>query len=430
MSRFSLRSTAPGRWLTLFVPLSLAFAAPAAHGQGRSIRPQQFTTPSMMRSTTPAMTRSTTPSTTSPATTRSTTPSSTTPSTTPVTTSTQNNALLQRAAALDPRLFGNFPINGSFPPGFGSSPWWGTPFGPSPWWGTGSGGLWGGGVSVIPVGVAGGSTNPVPQKPSGDPADAARTALLQEQAVAERLANRRRAFDELQYEHGKTPTPEEELLSRSRGNSSLAEVRSGQALNVLLADLRRVGVDQLDRSDALLPLDRRGLRHINVTRGLGNIALLKDEGRLTWPAVLAGAAFQGPRERLTSQAPKAVRQVGNPGRVDSGILRQMAADVDQLRQILRQSAKELSYQPFSEARDFLQRFDDAVVALGQPDAADYFNGTYNLKAQTVLGLVTQMTDNGLRFAPAAPGDEAAYAALRESLAACDRVAAKSQSAMR
>ena len=158
MSRFSFGSTAPGRWLTLVVPLLFASAAPAAHGQGRSIRPQPFLTPSTMRSTTPSTMRSITPSMT------------------PATTTTQNNAILQRAMAFDPRLFGNFPFTGSFRPGFGSSPWWGT----------GSGGLSGGGVSVIPVGVAGGNMTPVDQKPSGSPADTARTALLQEQAVAER----------------------------------------------------------------------------------------------------------------------------------------------------------------------------------------------------------------------------------------------------
>jgi hypothetical protein len=108
----------------------------------------------------------------------------------------------------------------------------------------------------------------------------------------------------------------------------------------------------------------------------------------------------------------------------------MAGDVDQLRALLRQQAKELSFQPYTEARDFLQRFDDAIVALGRPDAADYFNGKYDLNAQTVLGLVQQMTDRGLRFAPATPGDESAYAALRDALAAYDRTTAKPQAAAR
>jgi hypothetical protein len=399
MSHFRFGSTATGGWLTLVVPFLLAFAAPAAHGQGRSMRPSPF----MMRSTTPFVT-----------------PTMTMRTTTPSIMNLNTNALLQRDLRFDSRLLRDARFDRFF----------GREFGLNPFFGMGGVGFSGLGVSVLPVGMAGGTMTPVAQKPSGDATDTARSALLQEQAVAERLANRRRAFDELQYERDKTPTPEQELLSRSRGNPSPAEVRSGQALNVLLADLRRVGVDELNRSDTLLPLDRRALRHINVSRGPGNIALLKDGSRLTWPAALTGAAFQTPRERLTAQAAETVRQAGSPGHVDPGVVRQMTNDVSQLRLLLRQKAKELTFEPYNEARDFLQRFDDALVALGQPDAVDYFNGKYDLKAQTVLGLVTQMTDKGLQFAPAAPEDEAAYAALRESLAACDREAAKSQSAMR
>jgi hypothetical protein len=286
---------------------------------------------------------------------------------------------------------------------------------------------------VIPAGVAGGTTTAVAQKPSTDTTEgSARAALLQEQVIADRLENRRRAFDELLYEREKTPTPEQELLSRSRVNPTSAEVLSGQALNALLDDLRTAGAgtDPADRPNLRLPLDERGLRHINVTRGAGSVALLKDGGRLSWPAGLAGAVFQGPRDRLAARAPEAVRQGASAGRVDPGTLRQMAADVDRLRTLLRQQAKGLSFHAYTEARDFLQRLDDAVVALGRPDAADYFNGTYELRAQTVAGLVRQMTDRGLRFAPAAPGDEAAYAALREALAACDRAATKPPAAPR
>ncbi len=400
MARFNFGSTATGGWLTLVVPLVLAFVAPAAFGQSRSFHVRPFTTPTM----TPATFRSTTPSMT------------------PVTTTTLTNAILRRDLRLNSPLFRDLRFDRFLGREFGFSPFAGTPFGTTPFSGSG--------ISVIPFGVGGGTMAPVAQKPSGDTTDSARSALLLEQAVAERLANRRRAFDELEYERDKTPTPEQELLNRSRGNPSLAEVRSGQALNVLLADLHRVGVDELNRSDVLLPLDRRGLRHINVSRGRGNIALLKDDGRLSWPTALTGAAVQAPRDRLTAHATMAVRQAASSDQVDPGALRQMTNDVSELRRLLRQNAKELAFQPYTEARDFLQRFDDALVALGQPDAVNYFNGNYDLNAQTVLGLVTQMTDKGLQFAPAVPGDDPAYAALQKVLAACDRAAAKSQSAMR
>jgi hypothetical protein len=314
-----------------------------------------------------------------------------------------------------------------------------TPFGTSMTWGALGGGLSGSGVAVIPVGAAGGGTTTVAQKSSGDTADTsdtadtARAALLLEQAVAERLANRRRAFDEFLYERDKAPTPEQDLLGRSRGNPSPAEVLSGQALNALLDDLRTpgTGAAAADLPNPRLPLDERGLRHINVTRGgPGNVALLRDKGRVTWPAALEGAAFQEPRDRLAAEALGAVQEAGRDGRVDAVALRQMAADADRLRKLLRQNAGEFSFQPYSEAHKFLDQFDSALVALGQPDAAGYFNGAYDLKAQTVLGLVRQMTDRGLRFAPAAPGDEAAYSTLRDALAACDRAAAKPPSAAR
>ena len=266
-----------------------------------------------------------------------------------------------------------------------------------------------------------------------DTTDTTRAALLREKAVAERLANRRRAVDELLYERDKIPTEEQELLGRSRGNAPAAEVLSGQALNALLDDLRvpGAGTDPADRPNPRLPLDEQTLRHINVTRGgPGNIALLRDRGRLTWPAALDGAAFQELRDRLSAEAIEAIRRVSGDGRVDPGALRQMAADVDRLRKLLRQNAGEFSFQPYVEAHKFLDRFENALTALGRPDAADYFNGTYDLKAQTVLGLVRQMTDRGLRFAPAGPGDEAEYSALRDALAAYDRAASKPQSAAR
>jgi hypothetical protein len=293
------------------------------------------------------------------------------------------------------------------------------------------GGTWGGGSAdsgllAIPVASTVGTTTALAPKEPAQTESSARAELLLEQALTSRLENRRRAFDELQYERDRTPTPEQELLSRSRGNPPAAEVLSGQALNALMDDLRATanGPATVDRPNPRLPLGPRDARHINVTRGGGSIALLKDGGRLTWPTALAGPAWKEPRDRLTAQADQAVRQATATGRVDPAVLQQMTADVNQLRALLRQNAKGLSFQPFVEARDFLQQFNDALVVLGRPDVADYFNGTYDVTAETVLGLVKQMSDRGLRFAPAAPGDEPAYAALWSALAAVDRAAVK------
>ena len=46
----------------------------------------------------------------------------------------------------------------------------------------------------------------------------------------------------------------------------------------------------------------------SVTQGGGNIALLKNEGRLNWSGVLGGAEYKEQRERINSLAQAAVRQ--------------------------------------------------------------------------------------------------------------------------
>ena len=80
----------------------------------------------------------------------------------------------------------------------------------------------------------------------------------------------------------------------------------------------------------------------------------------------------------------------------------------------------------------MQSLREALVALQQPDAANLLTGNSPLQVQTVLGLIKQMNDGGWRFAPALPGDEAAYLALRDAMSAviqlekrrvCDRAGA-------
>ena len=72
-----------------------------------------------------------------------------------------------------------------------------------------------------------------------------------------------------------------------------------------------------------------------------------------------------------------------------------------------------------EARRYLNSLQDAVRLLRQPDAGNYFNGTYAARGRTVPDLVRGMKEKGLQFAPAAPGDEAAYAILYQGLAGYD-----------
>jgi hypothetical protein len=215
-------------------------------------------------------------------------------------------------------------------------------------------------------------------------------------------------------------------LPHALNNPATGEILSGQALNVILADLRKiVADDQSDLPVTALPLDKDGLAHINVapstaTSG-GSVAILT-HGELKWPNALRGPEYQDLRQRFTARAQVALQQARAAGSVDADVTSAMAADVDEMQKELRRTAPSMSFEQHLEARKFVQSLDSAVVALQQADVGNYFNGKFALTAKTIPGLVQQMTEAGLRFAPAGPGDEAAYTTLRQALAAYDQAA--------
>ena len=219
----------------------------------------------------------------------------------------------------------------------------------------------------------------------------------------------------------KPPRPEVDPLEQSLNNASMADIMSGRALNIILADLRQLAAEDGPAGLPLLdiPMPETALPNINVTQGNGNIGILRSGAHFAWPIALSGPEFQEQRARLTSQAQAAVDQARSSGRVDAKTIVDMNANVDDLRQQIKPLA--LPFDQYLEAKNFLKNLDAAMVALQQPDAAFHFTGKYTLKAEGVPQLVKLMTDNGLQFAPAISGDEAAYSALYQALATFDRV---------
>jgi hypothetical protein len=252
---------------------------------------------------------------------------------------------------------------------------------------------------------------------------------MREQYRQARLETRRKALDEYLYERERTPTAEDdrersmrEQALRSMNDPPVTEIYSARSLNDLLADLRR----NLSRQDEAtlrtyaLPLDEAALKHINVSKGAGNLALLKNDGRLTWPVVLSGPEFRELRERAESLTSDALKQAsfGNP--VDPGTIKALLADSTQLRRELRRTGGDVTPSMYIEASNYLNSLDGAIRALQQPDVSSFVNGRYALKSKTVPQLVKFMTNNGLQFAPAVPGDEGPYVALQQAMAAYDR----------
>jgi len=259
--------------------------------------------------------------------------------------------------------------------------------------------------------------------------DLQKSLTMREERRGERLKNDRSAFDLRNYKRERTPGAEElrlrsqkEQVMRSRNNPPLTEIASAKALNDLMQDIRnaqaRGDTAQLRTFDS--PLSEETIKRINVTRGQGNIGLLKNEGRLTWPVALNSIDFKEDRERVNTLLRDAVGQAGFNSQVDSEIISGLMNDTERIGTRLRRNVTELPPSLYIDARAFLNNLAEAIRVLQQPDVGSHFTGRYALKAKTVPELVNTMTAKGLLFAAAVPGDEPAYLALHQALAAYDR----------
>jgi hypothetical protein len=259
--------------------------------------------------------------------------------------------------------------------------------------------------------------------------DLQKSLTMREERRGDRLKNDRSAFDLKNYKRERTPGAEElrlrsqkEQVLRSRNNPPLTEITSAKALNDLMQDIHNVqsrgDTAQLRSFQTLL--SEETLKRINVTRGQGNIGLLKNEGRLAWPVALNSIDFREDRERINTLLRDAVGQAGFNSQVDSEIISGLMNDTERIGTRLRRNVTELPPSLYIDARAFLNNLDEAIRVLQQPDVGSHFSGRYALKAKTVPELVNTMSAKGLLFASAVPGDEPAYLALHQALASYDR----------
>jgi hypothetical protein len=248
--------------------------------------------------------------------------------------------------------------------------------------------------------------------------------LLQQQVQQEKLANRRRVFDEWLYEKANTPTLEQirqqnlqAQVQRSLTDPPITEITSGRALNLILADLQKRSAGGPD-----IPLEPSVLKQINVTasRSGAGIGPLRNDGRLQWPvglAILPPEKETRPlREQLDTQTAEAIKQAIK-GQVDASLITGMNQAVSRLQELLRADILNQPTMQYIDARSYLGDLSSAIQILAQPGAGNYFNGTFAARGDTVQQLVSNMTAQGLQFAPAAPGEEAAYLALQRAMAA-------------
>jgi hypothetical protein len=256
--------------------------------------------------------------------------------------------------------------------------------------------------------------------------DQQNAVLIREQIISARIDNRRKKLEQWLWERENLPTPQDQRewdqrqeFKRALTDPPVTEIWSGKALNTLLYELGKIYSAGQPGGDT--PLNPEQLKKINVTsdKAGGNIGLIRS-GRLRWPMLLLRPEFDGQRNKIN----QLLAQLLNPenrGQVDPRALEEVIQSANEMSRHLSGRARELgdkaTWTPtqFVEARSFLNQFDDAIRVLMQPDAAAYLTGQYSAQGKTAFDLIKHMKYNGLRFAPATPGDEAAYRGLHAVL---------------
>lgn len=245
--------------------------------------------------------------------------------------------------------------------------------------------------------------------------------LKKEDVKAAKLKNKRAAFDEWLYEKANTPTLEEQReeermqnVLRSQHNPPPTEIWSGKALNDLMQDLQQRGTAAMHGPP--IYLNQELLKEINVTTGTTTAGLGLLKNKLQWPLGLTDAAFSAGRKAVEASA--ALRQAES-GTVDPGTLRELISSVDKMQAQLKANVSNVEPNEYIRAKRYLNDLDQSIKTLQDANVAKYASKSWSAQGATVAELVQYMTSNGLKFAPATPGDEPAYNSIHRAMATYD-----------
>jgi len=201
-----------------------------------------------------------------------------------------------------------------------------------------------------------------------------------------------------------------QALESARKDAPEADVNSGRALNVLLNSIQKNGQLNLGPN---VPLDEDTLKNVNIAgaSAVGNVGMLKDVTKISWPEALQDSAYDDARKRVNQNLALAVTTLKDGDPVPDNALRDLRAGYKTMSDKLNDDTNELSAAQYIEARRFLNQLNQAIRALGDKNVVKYFNKQWTPKGENVAELVAHMSKEGLNFAAATPGDQAAYKAL-------------------
>jgi hypothetical protein len=251
--------------------------------------------------------------------------------------------------------------------------------------------------------------------------------LTREQVKSAHIDNRRRMYDQLQYEKMNTPTQwqrqaedRQEQLMQARHNPPLTEIWEGISLNLLLDDIRQVQTATGLRG-AMIPLEPDLLPHISLTTGSGrqSSTMLANGGKLKWPPEMDEPRFAESRTQISQLFAQATQEAGSADGLTGQTRRQLKAAIGVLQNAVDDAVMDMTPTDNIHAKVFVNKVEASARLLDDPNVAKTINGEWAPKGATVEELIANMTRNGQRFGPAGPADKPYYTSLYQSVLAYD-----------
>jgi hypothetical protein len=250
--------------------------------------------------------------------------------------------------------------------------------------------------------------------------------ILREDANQAKLDTKKKAFDLMMYEKENTPTYTEELtkekvqiINRIMNFPLRGEITDGKTLNILLPH-----IEALSTYGAMgppVPIPQSMVNELNITSGAGtsSVGMLHAGGRVDWPPALLGKN----QKQLDMLLPAACDAVV-AGKLTPTLMKQVRTEMKTMREVMRQqlAKDEIETSSYLQCIEFYNTLEASVNALERPDARKQLSGAYAPRARNVQELADYMTDNGLKFAPATPGNEGAYQVTHDAFVRYARTA--------
>lgn len=255
--------------------------------------------------------------------------------------------------------------------------------------------------------------------------DQEKARVEREQANQAKLQTQRKAFDQMLYERSLKPTYVEDLkyeqnriVARMMINAQPAEINRGTTLNTFMPYIMKMA--QTGVQGPPVPINPAALRRVNVTTGSGGPQL--GELRhlpLTWPM-----ALRGPLQQKIDPLLNSAVSAATTGSLQPDLLNEVRTLAKKIEDdfLNRFRAEQVSTSDYLVATRFLDSLKPAIQALSSPDIGRLLDGSVAAQGSNVPELVSNMTFDGLSFAPGNPGSEAAYLAVHNAFVAYIRTA--------